>query len=68
MRNEVTVWLAKYIENQGLSADLISGTLCIPKKKLIPGTKEYLDADEFLKLCAYLQIDPGIIPVSQGET
>lgn len=68
MRNEVTVWLAKYIKNQGLSADYISEKLDIPKEKLILGTKEHLSADELLSLCAYLQIDPRIIPISQGGT
>lgn len=37
------------------------------KKKLIPGTKESLDADEFLALCSYLQINPQTIPIRQGE-
>ena len=55
MRNEATLWLAKYRE------------LHIPKKKLIPGTKESLDADEFLALCSYLQINPQTIPIRQGE-
>lgn len=66
MRNEVTIWLAEYIKNNRLSAEFISGKLDIPKEKLIPGTREYLDADECLRLCAYLQIDPQIIPISQG--
>lgn len=68
MRNEVTIWLAKYIKNHRLSADFISGELDIPKEKLILGTKEHLNADEFLRLCAYLQIDPQKIPISQDRT
>lgn len=64
MKNEVTVWLADYIENKGLSADDISKRLNIPKEKLILGTREYLIADEFLRLCFYLQIDPQIIPIN----
>ena len=36
-------------------------------EKLIPGTKESLDADEFLALCSYLQINPQTIPIRQGE-
>lgn len=65
MRNEATVWLAEYIKNQSLSADFISVELNIPKEKLILGTEEHLNADECLRLCAYLQIDPQIIPISQ---
>ena len=38
MRNEATLWLAKY-----------------------------MDADEFLALCSYLQINPQTIPIRQGE-
>lgn len=58
MRNEATLWLAKYMEDHGISTEKISRELHIPKKKLIPGTKESLDADEFLALCSYLQINP----------
>ena len=50
MRNEATLWLAKYMEDHGISTEKISRELHIPKKKLIPGTKESLDADEFLAL------------------
>ena len=46
MRNEATLWLAKYMEDHGISTEKISRELHIPKKKLIPGTKESLDADE----------------------
>ena len=52
MRNEATLWLAKYMEDHGISTEKISRELHIPKKKLIPGTKESLDADEFLALCS----------------
>ena len=39
MRNEATLWLAKYMEDHGISTEKISRELHIPKKKLIPGTK-----------------------------
>lgn len=67
MRNEATLWLAKYMEDHGISTEKISRELHIPKKKLIPGTKESLDADELLALCSYLQINPQTIPIRQGE-
>ena len=50
MRNEATLWLAKYMEDHGIPTEKISRELHIPKKKLIPGTKESLEADEFLAL------------------
>lgn len=68
MRNEATLWLAKYMEDYAISATQISRELHIPKEKLIPGTTESLDADEFLALCSYLHINPQIIPIRQGET
>lgn len=67
MRNEATLWLAKYMENHAISTEKISRELHIPKEKLIPGTTESLDADEFLTLCSHLQINPQTIPIRQGE-
>lgn len=63
MRNNATLWIAEYIKKQELSVDKISQRLQIPKEKIIPGTREFLDADEFLTLCSYLQIDPRKIPL-----
>lgn len=67
MRNEVTLWLAEYIQVHNLSPEDISRKLNIPKEKLMTGTKKHLDADECLSLCSYLQIRPESIPVYQGE-
>ncbi len=67
MRNEATLWLAEYMYYHRLSTEDISRELNIPREKLIPGTREYLDADECLSLCSYLRINPESIPVYQGE-
>ena len=67
MRNEATLWLAKYMEDHGISTEKNKQGTSYTKEKLIPGTKESLDADEFLALCSYLQINPQTIPIRQGE-
>lgn len=66
MRNQATLWIAEYINKNSISTDSISKILSIPKEKLIPGTREKLDADEFLRICSYLQIDPKFILSEQG--
>lgn len=66
MRNQATLWIAEYINKNSISTDSISRILSIPKEKLIPGTREKLDADEFLRICSYLQIDPKFILSEQG--
>ena len=40
MRNEATLWLAKYMEDHGISTEKISRELHIPKKKLIPNKRK----------------------------
>lgn len=64
MRNRATLWLAEYMKNRALPIKKISRELYIPEEKLIPGTREYLYADELLRLCSYLQVDPLEIPVN----
>ena len=63
MTNKATLWLAEYMKNLSLSVKTISEELYIPEEKLIPGTGEYLYADEFLRLCSYLHVDPLKIPI-----
>lgn len=62
MENRVTRFLADYIAENKLSVEDISGKLNIQADKIFPGTRENLDADEFLKLCCYLHINPENIP------
>lgn len=64
MKNQATKWLVKYIEDNQVSIVHLEKTLHIPIEKLYPDTKKWLDADEFLKLCAYLNIDPKEIPMN----
>lgn len=67
MRNQVTKWLVEYIQNQQISIIQIQKVLGIPIDKLYPDTKKHLNADEFLRLCAYLEIDPQKIPIEEWE-
>lgn len=64
MKNQATKWLVKYIEDNQVSIVHLEKTLHIPIEKLYPDTEKWLDADEFLKLCAYLNIDPKEIPMN----
>lgn len=64
MRNSATLWLAEYIRNQALPVKKISKELYIPEEKLIPETEEFLYAEEFLRLCSYLHVDPLEIPIN----
>lgn len=63
MRNRATKWVAEYIEENHISVEKIAETLQIPKEKLYVQTEQTLDADELLKLCAYLCIRPENIPM-----
>lgn len=58
MTNQATRWMAAYMEQKHISAEIIADVLEIPAEKLCAGTSKALDADELLKLCAYLHIDP----------
>lgn len=63
MRNRATRWVAKYIAEKHISVEKIAEELQISEEKLCVQTEQTLDADELLKLCAYLQIRPEEIPM-----
>lgn len=58
-KKKVTGRLAEYILRQKISVDQISRDTGIPRDKLLLPVREHLTAEEFLKLCAYLRIEPG---------
>lgn len=63
MQNRATRWMAEYIVQNQISVEEIAEKLQIPKEKLLVQTQQTLDADELLKLCAYLHIRPEKIPM-----
>lgn len=63
MQNRATRWVAEYIAKKQISVEEIAEALQISKEKLYVGTEQTLDADELLKLCAYLRIRPENIPM-----
>lgn len=67
MRNEATLWLAKYMEDHGISTEKISRELHIPQEKADSGNKRKSGRRRILALCSYLQINPQTIPIRQGE-
>lgn len=67
MQNRATRWMAEYIEQNHISVEEIAEKLQISKEKLFVQTQQTLDADELLKLCAYLRIRPENIPMDQEK-
>lgn len=63
MQNRATRWVAEYIAKKQISVEETAEALQISKEKLYVGTEQTLDADELLKLCAYLRIRPENIPM-----
>ncbi len=63
MQNRATRWVAEYIAQNQISVEEIAEKLQIPREKLYVQTQRTLDADELLKLCAYLHIRPEKIPM-----
>ena len=63
MQNRATRWMAEYIVQNQISVEEIAEKLQIPKEKLLVQTQQTLDADELLKLCAYLHIRPEKRPM-----
>lgn len=61
MQNKATRYVADYIARNQLSVEAISDELQISPSKLIPGTEEFLEADDFLRLCCYLKIQPEMV-------
>ncbi len=63
MQNRATRWVAEYMAQNQISVEETAEALQIPREKLYIHTRQTLDADELLKLCAYLQIRPENIPM-----
>ena len=63
MREQAKRWLADQMEQNHLSAEVIANVLEIPVEKLRIGTGRVLEADEFLRVCAYLHIRPENISI-----
>ena len=68
-------YIATYLEKAAVKVEILdcvkkqisveetAEALQISKEKLYVGTEQTLDADELLKLCAYLRIRPENIPM-----
>lgn len=63
MGEQAKKWLADQMEQNRISRELVANLLEIPVNKLCVGTGESLDADDFLRICAYLHIRPENIPM-----
>lgn len=63
MQGHASKWIVGYIHHNSISIQQISEVLGIPVQKLDLNASENLEADEFLKLCAYLGIRPENIPL-----
>lgn len=57
-KSEITEFLLRYFEENGIDKEWISEKTGIREEKLSKGYKERLTAEEFLTLCVLLQIKP----------
>lgn len=55
--------MAEQMEQNQISQEVIADILGISLEHLHVGTGELLDADDFLRICAYLHIRPEDIPI-----
>ena len=58
MGEQAKRWLAEQMREKHISEEIVANVLGIPAEKFYVGTGEILEADEFLRICAYLHIRP----------
>lgn len=63
MGEQAKKWLAEQMKQNQISQEVIADILGISLEHLHVGTGELLDADDFLRICAYLHIRPEDIPI-----
>ena len=63
-KSGVTEFFLKYFEENGIKKEWISEKVGIEEEKLSVDYKEPLTAEEFLKLCAFLSIQPEEVIIS----
>ncbi|MCI9135987.1 MAG: hypothetical protein HFH48_00235 [Lachnospiraceae bacterium] len=67
MGEQVKKWLADQMKQNQISAEILADVLEIPIENIRVGTGQFLDADDFLRICAYLHIKPENIPINTGK-
>lgn len=63
MGNYAKKWLSNWMKKQNILEGIIAEVLEIPPEDLSAETEKKLDADDLLRLCAYLHIRPELIPL-----
>lgn len=58
MGEQAKKWLTDHMEKNNISIEIVANILEIPIEKFRVGTDAILEADEFLRICAYLHIRP----------
>lgn len=58
MGEQAKKWLAEQMKQNHISQEAVAEILGIPLETLHVGTGRLLDADDFLRICAYLHIRP----------
>jgi DNA-binding Xre family transcriptional regulator len=56
--SKVTDYMIRYLEKNGITPQQIELETGISAKKVTKGYQKPLDAEEFLTLCAHLQLSP----------
>ncbi len=68
MREQAKKWLAEQLEENRISAECLADVLGIPAKRLCVGSGEMMEADDLLRICAFLCIRPESIPMQSFES
>lgn len=61
--SRVTEYILQYMKEHHILSSTLSRETGISEEKLVPEYKEALLADEFLRLCVYLELSPEEIAV-----
>lgn len=67
MGEQAKKWLAEQMKQNQISEEVVADVLEIPMENICVGTGQLLDADDFLRICAYLHIKPEDIPINTGN-
>ncbi|MEY8517663.1 hypothetical protein AALC25_12285 [Lachnospiraceae bacterium 29-84] len=63
MREQAKRWLESQMEEKHIPIEVVASVLGIPQENMRVGSGQRLDADELLRICAYLCIRPENIPI-----
>ena len=63
MKEQAKKWLAGQLEENHIPPEILAQALGIPMERLCVGSGKLLEADDLLRICAFLCIRPENIPI-----